>query len=293
MSQSALVTGATGFIGGRLTRLLLSEGWRVAVLAREYSHTDGLPAEVTVHRIDEDADRLRDTVAAAAPDVVFHLASLYLADHQPGQVDALVESNILFVTRLAEAMTRAGVHRLVNTGTAWQHAAGDRPVNLYAATKRAAAEMLRYYQDARGLSVVTLTLFDSYGPGDTRRKLVQLLVEAALTGGPLGLSPGEQRIDLTHVDDIAAAFLVAAERLLGADRPLDERFFVGGDRLSVRELAASVGAALGRPVPAQFGERPYRWREVMEPATADPLLPGWTRHVALADGIRALAKAAK
>ena len=290
MSRTALVTGATGFIGGHLVRRLLREGWQVAALARAASDTSGLPADVRVHRIGE-PDELRDTIAAAAPDIVFHLASLYLADHRPDQIAALVGSNVLFVTELAEAMTRAGCARLVNTGTAWQHAGpdGERPVNLYAATKRAADEMLRYYQEVRGLSVVTLTLFDSYGPGDTRRKLVQLLVEAALNGAPLGMSPGEQRIDLTHVDDIDAAFVVAGERLLGHPGPLDERFFVANDRLSVRDLAARVAAALDRPLPARFGERPYRPREVMEPVAAAPLLPGWDPQVALDDGIRALA----
>ena len=291
MSRTALVTGATGFIGGRLVRRLVDDGWRVVVLARGTSDTDALPPDVEVIRTGRDPDALRDAIAAAAPDIVYHLASLYLADHQPDEVEPLIGSNILFLAELAEAMTRAGCSRLVNAGTAWQHAGtdADRPVNLYAATKRAAEEILRYYQEARALSVVTLTLFDSYGPGDTRRKLVQLLVGAALGIQRLDMSPGEQRVDLTHVDDITAAFVIAGERLLRRDGQVNERFFVGGDRLTVRDLVARVAAALDRPLAVAFGGKPYRPREVMEPVAATPLLPGWRQTVGLDDGIRLLA----
>lgn len=282
--KSALVTGVTGFIGGRLAERLLAHGCTVHVVLRATSTEVRLPPGVEAHRHDGTVAGLTAIVAATAPEIVFHLASLYLADHRPDQLDALVSSNILFPAQLAEAMAAAGAGRLINTGTAWQHYRGDggySPVNLYAATKQACGDILRYYHDARGLSVITLKLFDTYGAGDTRRKLVQLLVDAAAGGQPLGLSPGEQILDLTHVDDVVDAFLVASARLLAEEAPLEETFFVAGERLSVRELASVVETVLGRPINAQFGARPYRSREVMQPiAPADhDRLPGWRpRH---------------
>ena len=289
MSRRALITGATGFIGQRLARRLLADGWTVHALLRGASP---LP-EMVAHPYAGLTDDVVSAVAAARPDIVFHLASLYLADHRSDQVADLVASNVLLTAQLAEALCAGeGPRRLLNTGTGWQHGRDGtyQPVNLYAATKQAGADLLDYYADARGLSILTLKLFDTYGPGDTRRKLVQLLVEAATSGTPLGMSPGEQRIDLTHVDDVIDAFVHAGERLIDNVGTPNETFFVGGDRVSVRELAARVGAALDRPVLARFGERPYRAREVMEPAPAFPLLPGWARRVSLDDGIRALAE---
>jgi nucleoside-diphosphate-sugar epimerase len=213
--------------------------------------------------------------------VVFHLASLYLADHRPEQVDALVDSNVRFPAQLAEAMSAAGATRLVNTGTAWQHyrTEGYNPVNLYAATKQACIDLLQYYHDARGLSVITLKLFDTYGPGDKRRKLVQLLIDAALSGEALDMSPGEQVVDLTHIDDVVEAFLIAGDTLLRAEAPLNADHLLSGERFTIRELAVAVSQALGRNVDARFGERPYRSREVMIPVVPDPasLLLPWRR----------------
>jgi nucleoside-diphosphate-sugar epimerase len=281
VSRSALVTGVTGFIGGKLAERLLRDGWTVHALLRESSSDEELPAGLELHRHDGTFEGLARIVRTAAPDVVFHLASLYLADHRPDEVDALIASNVLFPVQLVEAMTVAGAARLVNTGTAWQHFGTDgyNPVNLYAATKQAFMDVLLYYHDARGLSVVTLKLFDTYGPGDKRRKLVQLLIDAALSGEALDMSPGEQVVDLTHIDDVVEAFMIAGDSVLRAEVPLNADHLLSGERFTVRELALAVSQTLGRSVHARFGERPYRSREVMIPVVPDPasLLLPWRR----------------
>jgi len=281
MERSALVTGSTGFIGGRLSQRLLEDGWRVHAIVRPGSDAAGLPDQpaFTLHVHDGTTQGMIAIMQAVRPDVVFHLASLFLADHQPEQVALLVESNVLFATQLLEAMVAAEVGCIVNTGTAWQHFEGReyRPVNLYAATKQAFESVLAYYTDARGLSAITLKLFDTYGTGDKRRKLIRILGDAVRSGETLAMSPGEQILDLSHVDDVVDAFLVAAERLMARLAPLNERYLVPGERFDIRELVALVGKAAGQPLPVDFGGRPYRPREVMEPIVAQPqdLLPGW------------------
>ncbi len=290
----ALITGAAGFIGGGLARRLLVEGWAVHALLGPFCQREAL-AEVkdrmTIHDHDGSMESLQAILGAARPDVVFHLASLFLAEHQPKDVKDLVASNLLFSTQLAEAMAVTGASRLVNTGTSWQHfnAPGYRPVNLYAATKQAFEDILAYYHDARGLSCITLKLYDTYGPGDRRRKLINVLLDAAATGEPVALSPGHQEIELSHLDDVTAAFSTAALRLLAADAPLWESYLIPGTRLTVRTLVARLEAASGKPLRASWGERPYRPREVMVPMAADgPALPGWCPEVDLDRALREL-----
>jgi len=281
MMRRALVTGSTGFIGGKLVQRLLSEGWQVHAIVREGSDTAGLPEEpgFVLHRHDGTTESLVAIMAAARPDMVFHLASLFLADHRPEQVEPLIRSNLLFSTQLLEAMVATCVRPIVDTGTAWQHHEGERyrPVNLYAATKQAFQDLLAYYTDAKGLSAITLKLFDTYGAGDKRRKLIRILGDAVRSGERLDMSPGDQILDLSHVDDVIDAFLVAAQRLLASSPGANEQFLVPGERYSLRDLVALVGEVSGKPLPVHFGGRPYRDREVMEPIVpqAQDLLPGW------------------
>ena len=236
-----------------------------------------------LHTHDGSTGRLLSILREANPDIVFHLASMFIAEHTSESVADLVHSNVLFSTQLAEAMVGSGCKRLVNTGTSWQHfqSADYRPVNLYAATKQAFEDILVYYHDAHDLSVVTLKLFDTYGPGDRRGKLLDILVEAAMSGEPLDMSPGEQIVDLTHVNDVATAFLTAASLLGQSSEPLQECFFISGERYSIRELVKVVELATGRMVDARFGRKAYGIRAVMVPVTDSHRLPGWSPRTPL------------
>lgn len=299
--RNALVTGATGFVGYHLCRLLLAEGWQITALVRPGSDTADLralgPAVVVVPwpsgegagGVAELANILRE----ARAEVVFHLASLFLSDHAAAQVDALIDANLRFGTNLLEAMSAVGVSAFVNTGTFWQHydSAGDsfRPVNLYAATKQAFEAILAYYVDAKGLRAITLKLSDTYGPHDKRGKLISLLAKMAREGGALQMSPGEQQLDIAHIEDVARAFLLAAERCLGSAPGTSESFAVPSGRvISLKGLVGVFEAIAGKALAIEWGARPYRPREVMRVWRGGEALPGWAPAITLEEGLARL-----
>lgn len=295
-SRRAFLTGAGGYVGRHLVRRLLDEGWAVEIVLRAAS-TRSLPPEwtdrVRIHRDDGDFATLAAALRTARPDVVFHLASLFIAEHRPDQVAPLIESNLGFGTRLLEAMAETGATRLVNTGTAWQHFDGDgyNPSSLYAATKEGFEAILRFYTEARGIRAVTLKLYDTYGPNDERPKLIPALMRAARSGTPLEMTPGENRVDFVHIDDVTAAFLLAAHRLLQGQVTGGEVYAVrSGRAVSLRELVALVEQATGSRLAAKWGGRPYRRREIMSPWAGGTLLPGWQAAIALEQGLAGLAR---
>lgn len=291
--RHALVTGATGFVGRHLVRHLLDAGWRVHALVRPGSETDVLPVEtaaITVHTTDGSSDSVEEAVATARPDVVFHLASRFVAQHGRADITPMIESNLRFGTQLAEAMVHAGNSALVNTGTPWQYREGSdyNPVNLYAATKQAFEDLLQYYADANGLRVITLALADTYGPGDPRPKLLPKLAAHTTDHAPLPLSPGEQHLDLVHVRDAARAFRMAGEHALDCAPGHRARYAVtSGSTLSLRELVATIESVVGQRLPVAWGARPYRPREVMRPTIGTPL-PDWAPEIALRTGLKEL-----
>ena len=292
---SAFITGATGFIGSHLTRRLVDNGWSVHALVRpqtDLALLDDMKGKIAIHAHNGTTAQLCAILGKAQPDVVFHLASLFLSQHGPEDVLPLVNSNLGFPASLLEAMAQHGLKKLVNTGTSWQYYQDNvqNPVNLYAATKEAFEDIIRYYTEATGLQAITLLLYDTYGPGDYRQKLINHLLKAARSGEPLRMSPGDQRIDLIHVDDVVDAYLLAADLLLAGGKAGHARYAVtSGIYYSLKDVVALLEKMLGKPLPVQFGERPYRVREVMHPWTGGDVLPGWQPKVSLASGLADLA----
>lgn len=289
--STVLVTGATGFVGYHLAAALLAQGRAVHLIVRPGGATARLarlPGAPVVHEHDGTTGGMARIVERAAPRTVFHLASLFLAQHAPEDVEPLIRSNILFGTQLLEAAAAHGVPCLVSAGTSWQHyeRSDYRAVCLYAATKQAFEDIMRFYADAYPLRALTLKLFDTYGPADPRNKLFALLRRAAERGEPLALSPGEQKLDLVYVDDVVRAFLHAERRLRSEQADLAGAYGVGSGRLvTLREVAALYQRVTGRHVDIRWGERPYRQREVMVPWGGESL-PGWQATTDLETGIR-------
>jgi nucleoside-diphosphate-sugar epimerase len=288
--RRALISGGTGFVGTHLSARLLTEGWEVHVLIRPSSNVIRLRSaapDVVVHEVEDHASSVVAAVATAAPEVCWHLATLFRSVHKTEDIDPLIEANVAFGARLAEGLARAGVPQLINIGTAWQHhrSAPYSPTSLYAATKQGYEDIVRYYTEAGDFRAVHLRLFDTYGPDDPRGKLVALLLERARTGEMLPMSPGEQLIDLLHVEDVVKGLIHAAELGVG---PSSIHQLSSGLPLTLRQLAATIAEVTGSAVPIDWGARPYRAREMMEPWSAAPPLPGWSPTIPLEDGLRQL-----
>ena len=292
VNKTALVTGATGFVGSYLVRRLITEGWKTHIITRSSSNLtqlEDVAGKVVIHQHDGTTSSMIDIVKKAEPEIVFHLASLFLAQHRSEDIERLVQSNILFGAQLVEAMTLQGVKKLINTGTSWQHFQNEdyNPVCLYAATKQAFEDMLKFYVKASSLKVITLKLFDTYGPDDPRPKLFTLLRKVAKEQTELAMSLGEQLIDLVYIDDVIDSYLLAARRLMNNRVTGMEEYAVSsGQPISLRELVALYGRIVKRPMPINWCGRLYRSREVMVPWNKGKRLPGWKPKIDIKDGLK-------
>lgn len=252
--MTTLVTGASGFVGSAVVRVLLAAGHRVRVLLRPASprrNLENLAVEVAVGDV-RDVASLRNAVAGCG--FIFHVAAdyrLWVRDSA-----AMYATNVMGARNVMQAAAEAGVERIVFTSSvATLGLKADRtpadentPVRLndmigtYKRSKfLAEAEVMRFVNE-EGLPAVIVNPSTPVGPRDIRPTPTgRMVLDAACGRMPAYVDTG---LNLVHVDDVAAGHLLAFER--GA---VGERYILGGRNMSLQEILIEIAAITGRPPP--------------------------------------------
>lgn len=286
-----LITGASGFIGHHLVKRLTESNHEVSLIVRPGSNVNPPSNKIKTFVFEGDLALLTEWMQKQKFDGVIHLASLFLAQHKPEDVKNLIDSNVGFATGILDASVSSGVPWFINTGTFWQHYESQSyaPVNLYAATKQAFESIAKYYYDTQPINFVTLKLNDTFGPEDSRPKIFNLWHKISLTNESIDMSPGEQLIDISFIDNVIDAY----EKLIEAVTQDTKRTLTGKsfavlspERMSLKQLASVFEKASGKKLHINWGKREYRPREVMIPWENGSVVPGWKPAVSIEEGIR-------
>ncbi|WP_436793933.1 NAD-dependent epimerase/dehydratase family protein [Actinospongicola halichondriae] len=291
--QRVLVTGGTGFLGAHLTRALVGLGAEVHVLT---SGTQDAELDDVRHHLGSivDPDSVRAAVAAAQPDVAFHLAAFTHVGRSWDAADACVRVNVEGTMNLLLALADSGCRRTVTASTSDVYGAGvvpfresatPLPTSPYATSKRAAELLCTMGAEASGWPIVQLRVFNVYGPGQTPDRLIPEIIARANDGDELLMTRGTQTREFNFVDDIVEGFLVAAVAEGAAGELVN---LCSGTEVSVAEVAETVLDLMGNPIRAQLGALPERPieipRVVGDPTRAREVL-GWSARTSLADGL--------
>jgi dihydroflavonol-4-reductase len=249
-----LVTGATGFVGAAVARVLVNSGQQVRVLARPGSdrrNLEGLPVEIAEGSLDAP-----QTLAAAVKDCryLFHVAAdyrLWVPDPE-----AMFRVNVEGTRQLMQAALAAGVERIVYTssvavlgivkgGIADEETASraEDMIGPYKLSKFQAELAVRELIDSAGLPAVIVNPSTPIGPGDVKPTPTgRIIVEAARGRMPAFVDTG---LNVAHVDDVGLGHLLAARA-----GQVGRRYILGGENLSLGEILGEVALVAGRRPPA-------------------------------------------
>jgi dihydroflavonol-4-reductase len=248
--KPALVTGASGFLGWHVARMLAERGWRVRALVRPGSSVRELEVE-TVRGDLRDPGSLRQAVAGCG--CVFHIAADYrLWAPDPGE---LYRSNVDGTRNLLAAAREAGVERVVYTSTVGciglrREGEGDEtlPVSLEEMTgayKRSKflAEQAALEYARSGFPVVIVNPTAPVGDHDVKPTPTGKIILDFLRGAmPAFIDTG---LNLVDARDAAQGHLLAYER----GRP-GERYILGCENLTLAQILGRLAQLTGRKAPA-------------------------------------------
>ena len=247
--RRALVTGASGFLGWHVARVLIERGYRVRGLARR-------PGSIGDPEIEEASGDLRDAAslerAAEGCELVFHVAADYrLWTREPGE---MYRSNVDGTRNLLSAAQRCGVDRIVYTSTVGcigfvENSLGDEttPVRLEDMTgsyKRSKflAEGVAMEFAGRGLPVVIVNPTAPVGSHDVKPTPTgQTILDFMRGRMPAYVDTG---LNVVDARETAEGHWLACEK-----GKAGERYILGSENLTLREIFGKLSAITGRPAP--------------------------------------------
>lgn len=250
-----LLTGASGFVGSAVLRLLLEEGHTVRVLLRPTSpmgNLTGLEGTELVYGDLNDPSSLQAAAKGCA--ALYHVAADYrLWARNPQEI---YRSNVDGTRNLMRAAMDAGMERVVYTSSVavlglnkdGTPADEDTPVRLsdmvgdYKRSKFMAEEVVSEMVAAEGLPAVIVNPSTPIGPRDIKPTPTgRMIIEAAAGRMPAFVNTG---LNFAHVDDVARGHLLAY-----AKGKIGRRYILGGENLSLRQLLTTIAEMVGKRPP--------------------------------------------
>jgi dihydroflavonol-4-reductase len=255
MPKKAFVTGATGFIGANVARVLLEKGRHVRVLYRPESDTGNLPPESEgVEWVKGD---LRDPQSFQSGlkgcDELFHVAADYRfwARHP----EELYQSNVDGTRSILQAAQNAGVSKVVYTSTVGTIGLADQPNPCNESTSMDPQQLTSHYKRSKldaekvaldfakkGLPVIIVNPSAPIGPWDRKPTPTGQTIVDFVTGKmPAYTDTG---LNFVHVRDVAEAQVLASEK-----GRIGERYILGGQNLSMIEFLKILSKVTGKKAP--------------------------------------------
>lgn len=250
-----LVTGGAGFIGSATATRLVADGHEVVVIDNFNPYYDqqlkrdrvaALIPDVPMVEFDiTDVDKLDQLFSEHSFDVVCHFAAQAGVRYSVDAPEVYVTTNVLGTQTLLEMMKKHQVMQFVyaSTSSAYgvdtpapfsEDVSADRPVSVYAATKRAGELLAHSYHKQFGMQVTCLRFFTVYGPWSRPDMAMLKFAQKIDAGEPIDIyNNGDLRRDFTYIGDIVEGFVRAIEQPLdyeiinlGNGRPVELLHFI-------------------------------------------------------------------
>ena len=289
--ERILISGASGFIGCHLVERLKKEKYELFVIVRPSTDMNVWKGMINKKNVVvlEEREMLYHKIKEIKPFIYIHLMGVFYTKHNCMNITQLIDSNIRDSLVILDAVNEAGCKKVINTASYWQNKINREysPVNLYAATKQAFETLMAYYVENENMSVITLTIFDTYGPEDRRNKILNTLYRLK-DGETLDLTSGEQKLYLCYIDDIVSGYLVAIETIneLEGGKVLKYALRDKGTPVALKDVLMKAVDVWEKKVNLNFGAVERKKAEIDDPTDYGIVLPKWEAKVKLEDGLK-------
>lgn len=290
-----LLTGATGFVGSHLLKMLVTAGHSVCVLKRSFSKTDRM-----VDFIDEccvyDIDKMpiEEIFKERRIECIIHCATFY--GRSDNECIRNIEANLVFPLELLNCGCQHGLRYFINTDSFFGNQIqnekdldGDFYMEGYTLSKTQFRQWGHIFAKKCDIQFVNMKLEHVYGENDEPSKFISFVEQKCRENVPvLELSEGTQRRDFVHVSDVVSAYRVVLEYIEQHQESGYHEYNVGtGKNWSIKEFVQIIHRAVRSQTELKWGAIGMKKGELMESQAdnSELLRIGWKPQVTAEESI--------
>ena len=286
--KTILLTGATGYLGGYLSKSFLNQGFRLIALRLnqndKFLFEEKFSSQVKTYSLDVSSP---ETVFKENKiDIVVHTAVLYGRNNE--SITDMLNANVAFPLKILSLCEKYCTELFINTDSIL-----TPEINAYSMTKHNFVDWLSMYSDKVKIANIRLDHF--YGPNDNPIKFIAWLIQEMKNNvEQIDLTDGNQTRDFIYIDDVVSAYSTVIANRANISLGQVNVFEVGTNtKTSIRQLVSLIYEKI-KPTKTtlNFGGVPHRKNEMFnyDVNTTTLRFLGWTPQVTLAEGIEKILK---
>lgn len=248
MKNKVLITGASGFIGSYVCKLLADKYELIGVIS-PFSKSNRLQEisdniEIVSANL-SNSNEVSNLFVKYKPDYVLHLATHGVYTYQQDDDERIIVDNYLMTVYLLKYALEYKVKKFINTGSVFEYGSRHAKVkesevnigdilNKYSAVKMATTALVNSY--SKKMNVVTLRPFTTFGPFEDDTRFIQATIKRAISGEPIRLVKDVVR-DFVYVEDVANAYKLSIESEIESGQIIN---IGSGKKITLEEVASLI-----------------------------------------------------
>ncbi len=288
--KTILITGATGYLGNKLSKKLLNDGYNIIAICLNHNEQFYFDKKFinNIKKFYLSDITIKEIFEQNKIDGIIHTATLYGRTGE--QIADMIKANIVFPVEIISNAIKNDVKFFINTDTIL-----NKYISPYALTKSNFTEWMNMYAD--NIKMIDIKLDHFYGPNDKNTKFVAAILEKLLNNEKkIDLTEGTQTRDFIYIDDVIEVYMIILKNIEKLSSGQIAVFEVGTNiKTSIRYVVKKLKELTGAKTKLNFGAIPYRKNEMLdyEVNTTALRLLGWKPTVSIDEGLSKIVEAKK